>query len=1015
MAEVEDRSTGAPPSRDGPDREEAPATPSTAPVALDVETLPRGTAIRRYVVLDTIGAGAMGVVYAAYDRDLDRKIALKLVRDPRRRSSRKRLLREAKALAQLSHPSVVAVFDVGTYRDQVFLAMELVTGQTLRSWLRAAPRSRREVLEVYHRAGEGLAAAHAAGIVHRDFKPDNILIDQRGRVRVADFGLALIDRSGGQDGLRESGGGEGEGGERSRRAAAHVDDVDVVDVVDDGSGEPTDRDPSSDPSGDPSDSDGVFGHLSPGHLASGETPAGRTRALTATGMVLGTPAYMAPEQGSGYLPVDARADQYSFCVALYEGLCGHRPFEGADTELAGAATDGAATTAPAGLSPVPSPFAAALDLHRSSPPAPPSARELPARLHRVLARGLSAEPADRYPSMEALLADLDRGEARPRRRRALFIALIAGAVSAAAAAVVFARSQGEEERPCQGATAKLDGVWDRARKQAVQAAYRASGSPLAESAWTRVERTVDGWVAGWVAGHVDACEATHVRGEQSAALLDRRMDCLEQRRTELRALVDVLSAARLDPATVERSIGAAESLSPLAACADRTALGEEAGLPSDPATATKVTSVRGRLADIEAQVRTGKHDSLLAPARELAVEAGALGHRPTEADALLLHARLERMSGNVQAAEEILYRALTAGQAGRATRVTVKIWLELGWMVGSQLSRRDEGKRVAGLARGALERLGRDDELESELEGLIGTLDRDAGALAAARPHLERSLALSERSSAPDSQAVREAVKRLAILASLEAKPDESLRLHRRARTLAEKALGAEHRAMIGYLINEGTALAESGQLREALDLNRRALALAEKTVGVETHGGASLLNNIGLLQQMLGDHAGALRDLERALAVKVKLYGPDHASQADVQLNLANTLVLMKRYSQAIARFQRAAAIYQKSSGPRHPDVGLALAGLGEAHLDTGHPKRALPVLERSVAIYQEAEARVQETATARFALARVLWSLRRDRARARRLAAAARAGFEKADDQEAAGEVAAWLRSRR
>jgi eukaryotic-like serine/threonine-protein kinase len=154
-------------------------------------TFARGASIGRYVVLDTIGTGAMGVVYAAYDPELDRNIALKLVHDRARELDRRaRMLREAQAMARLSHPNVVPVHDVGTVDGQVFIAMELVEGRTVKEWLAEQPRSRREILDVFVAAGRGLAAAHAAGVVHRDFKPANVLIGRDGRVRVADFGLA---------------------------------------------------------------------------------------------------------------------------------------------------------------------------------------------------------------------------------------------------------------------------------------------------------------------------------------------------------------------------------------------------------------------------------------------------------------------------------------------------------------------------------------------------------------------------------------------------------------------------------------------------------------------------------------------------------------------------------------------------------------------------------------------------------------------------------------------------------
>jgi tetratricopeptide (TPR) repeat protein len=304
-----------------------------------------GERIGRYVVLGWLGAGGMGVVYAAYDPELNRKIALKLLRgerlartvaEPGRPSPlRDRLVREAQAMAQLAHPNVVAVFDVGTVHDQVFIAMELVEGKTLRQWLRAADREPAEILAVFGAAGHGLAAAHAAGLIHRDFKPDNVLIGEDGRVRVTDFGLA-------------------------RRT----------------SGPPRDAGCS-----------GTAEHAS----------------AIQTGLA-GTLAYMAPEQHAGHA-VDARADQFSFAVALYEALYGERPF-------------GSARTAGA-------PVRHRVDAAQR--------HGVPAAVRHAVRRALSSDPADRYPSMAALLAAV---APPPRGRRSL--RLVIGAIATMAIAVATA-------------------------------------------------------------------------------------------------------------------------------------------------------------------------------------------------------------------------------------------------------------------------------------------------------------------------------------------------------------------------------------------------------------------------------------------------------------------------------------------------------------------------------------------------------------------------------------------------
>jgi tRNA A-37 threonylcarbamoyl transferase component Bud32/tetratricopeptide (TPR) repeat protein len=237
----------------------------------------RGDVVGRYVVLEDIGRGAMGLVVAAYDPELDRKIALKLVRvGPGAAESssgaRARLIREAQAMAKLAHPNVITIHDVGAAGDDVFIAMEFVDGGSLREYLAREKPSWQAIVATFIQAGEGLAAAHAQGIVHRDFKPDNVLVRSDGRVGVADFGLA-------------------------RRDDSHAEETSPADVLEQITS--TLRDTSIDTLG----------------------------GLTMTGATLGTPAYMAPEQHLR-TSLDHRCDQFAFCVALWEALVGRRPYAG---------------------------------------------------------------------------------------------------------------------------------------------------------------------------------------------------------------------------------------------------------------------------------------------------------------------------------------------------------------------------------------------------------------------------------------------------------------------------------------------------------------------------------------------------------------------------------------------------------------------------------------------------------------------------------------------------------------
>ncbi len=289
-----------------------------------------GRRLGKYQLIEKLGAGAMGVVWRAEDPELSRKLALKLLKRPDA-SLTDRLLREAQSMAQVNHPNVVTVYEVGSADGTAFIAMELVKGKSLRAWQTGARHKVPEIVEAYIAAGRGLAAAHAAGIIHRDFKPDNVLVSDEGRVRVTDFGLAAAKQSAGM--------------------TPQISDVN----------------------------------------------------LTTSGSVLGTPAYMAPEQFTGG-NVDPRTDQFNFCASLYEALYGERPFAGKTfTELGDNVCEGKVLPPPAGT-------------------------KVSRGLRAIIVRGLSAKPGDRFPTMDHLLTELGRDRARPWRRTAIAATALAAAL-----------------------------------------------------------------------------------------------------------------------------------------------------------------------------------------------------------------------------------------------------------------------------------------------------------------------------------------------------------------------------------------------------------------------------------------------------------------------------------------------------------------------------------------------------------------------------------------------------------
>ncbi|HYI00010.1 protein kinase domain-containing protein, partial [Hyalangium sp.] len=598
----------------------------------------RGEQVGRYLILERVGQGGMGIVYAAWDPELGRRVAIKLLRTDKphaegRTVGQARLQREAQAMARLNHPHVISVYDVGTLGEGVFVAMEFVDGTTLKKWVKEKSRAWSEVLDTFLAAGRGLAGAHGAGLVHRDFKPDNVLIGKDGRVRVTDFGLA-----------REA----GEGEEQSSVTL---------------------------PVGAPMD----------------ETP--ELAQLTQQGHAVGTLMYMSPEQRRGEAP-DARADQFSFCVALYWALYGTWPFDrqrssqrGPDS---GPGSSHKGTSRPSNRSNDPRPVDPTTGAFE-----PPKDAKVPAFLRQAIMRGLSPEPKERFPSMEALLSRL---EYRPRRMR-----LVAAAASLALVAGVggyaWLAHQASQHQAllCTGAEQKLAGLWDDAVRKEISEALLATGKPEAAEVASRATQMLDDYTRGWVQASTEACRATRIRGEQTEALLSLRVVCLERRLQDVKAVTGVLST--VDAELLPKAVDTIALLPSLQGCGDVTSLSQVEPRPESPKAQEEIARISGQISRLKALIDAGRYKQGLEVGEQAVKAATALGYRPLEAEALLWHGFLKLRAGEPEVAEQHLVQSFRTALASRDDGVMTRAASTLVFAISSNMKRRDDALQWSELAK----------------------------------------------------------------------------------------------------------------------------------------------------------------------------------------------------------------------------------------------------------------------------------------------------------------------------
>ena len=847
----------------------------SVPARDDAEEL--GRVGGRYVLLEQLGRGGMGTVYVAWDRELARRVALKILHPG---VDHDRFQREAQALARLKHPGVVTVYDVGRDGIDVFITMELIEGQSLRRWLEAAPVRWERVLAVFVAAGRGLAAAHGAGLVHRDFKPENVLVGNDGSVRVVDFGLARsIDE---------------------QVAAASL----------------------------------------PLSLTSS------SERITRTGDVLGTPRYMAPEQRLGKA-ADPRADQFSFCLSVWEALFGEHPVLGA--------RHGA-----------------------------PALGRVPASVRAALRRGLSTDPEARFPSMEPLLSALDR---RSSARNGLLV--LAGAAALTAGVALWPRDE-SGERACAVAAAEVGATWGDAQREAVRQAFLATGQLGAAQAAQSTVAVLDGRASALAAMAGEACRATRVRHVQSEHVHELRATCIAGRQRGLRALAQELTVA--DAALVQRAEQAARSLPDEAACADVDALSAPMQVPSDPTRRQPVAAVRATLSEIEAMSLAGRPWPAIVRAGAALPMAQATGFAPLVAEALLALGRAQVEADRPP--EEVFEKAALAAQAAGHDLVLADAATALAGAIFTNDVRAADAERWMRLADATLARAGQGRDIDLRRAELARTramaatrarktvlaeeLAREAVAIwkryqpespqafaaanALVRALLQRhkvaeadvaareNLALGRRIGlGPSSLAEMHDLVSLALTDLF--RWDEAVYHNRRGVELAR--ISFRDGKLEGKLENNfAILLIKSGRRAEALPAFTRAIQIYELRYGPTSPRVAALLANQGNLFDELGRHDEARRALERARDIVEAEQGREDFRLIKILSNLARTIADQDQFAEAQAVAARAVALAERR-GIRDDD--FITAHHADAYAHGNDPAAALPRYRQLLAMHEE------------------------------------------------------------
>ncbi len=866
-----------------------------------------GDRIGRYSILEAIGSGATSIVYKAYDPELERDIALKLMRvaidgssDPMRAT---RLVQEARTLAQLSHENIVTVHEVGSHEQSVFIAMELVAGQTLRDWSSEDSHALTEILDVFVQVANGLQAAHDTGLVHRDLKPENVMIGHDGRVKVTDFGLALT----------------------------------------------------------------------------GEEAMG---ASTSSKHVAGTPAYMAPEQWHGR--ADARSDQFSFFVSLFEALHGDLPFHGETIS----------------------------DLQRKVNSGKPMASLKPRWLGKLVAKGLSKEPDKRFASLSEFVSAVQSRRALGSR---VLVGVVGTSVVLGAAVITGSFLQSDSVEPqCREQGQAMREVWNDSIRDELRTSMLGRSDAFAPAAWRQIEKHLDIHSSEWAAVSTELCVQESY--SNSNPLYLKMQSCLDESLVATAALLRTMTSESNAPSSGTSVKAIARLARPQLCMKGSFVVGRRTNENRQPA-------VMRQLADAQALYDTRKYKAASAELPKLMTRAQEVGDQESLAGAYLLSCGVHTKLGQKEEAETACHEAAILssglGHPGQAARA----WALLAGIVGGQAKRFSEAKRWTRYAQAASEQ---SPSLETEaiLNNHFGVAAKQQGRHTEARENYVRAIKLFETIYGPNDLRVASVLNNLAILEGIvgdqedaivhheraleikeeqlgpnhpdvavslmnsallhsQARPDKARRLYERALGIVENSLAGDHPVRAVLLSNLANLDRRSGQYQQAIDRLAIARTIFETRYGLENARVAAVIENEALVVARLGSPEKALVAHRRALQIREGLYDGAHADIANSLNNIAILLRKLGETQEALAVYERALRVRRLALGQEHVDTALDLLGVGSSRYELGMIKRSRAPLEQALDLVETSDAVDMELkASIEFQLAKTLRSSEYERA---------------------------------